>query len=178
MSDIGIFLLLFACLLLAVGVIRFFSWLTELQEKHGSLGQAGVNTIKKYVATQPRVMSRETRQTTHILDAEPEPLSSDAFSLLIDEEPQANGSGTSVELQLNAAEVAALQRMIGHNKTAAKPSKSSTIHAGFGVSRGGSPAYQRASLIYDALFGSPAPAVKYRERTPEQDALRNHLKLN
>lgn len=109
--------------------------------------------------------------------AEPEPLSSNAFPLLNDAEPYANGSGTAPELYLNEAEVAALQRMIRHNATAAKPSKSSTIQAGFGVSRGGSAAYTRASLIYDALFGAPAPAVKYRQRTPEQEALRQQLRL-
>jgi hypothetical protein len=58
MSDIGVGLLLFACLLLAVAVIRFFSWLTELQEEHGSLGRAGINTVKRYVEVRPRVMSR------------------------------------------------------------------------------------------------------------------------
>lgn len=58
MSDVGIGLLLFVCLLVAVALIRFFSWLTELQEEHGSLGRAGVNTVKRYVAVQPRVMSR------------------------------------------------------------------------------------------------------------------------
>mgnify|MGYP001607408571 CR=1 FL=1 len=57
MSDIGIGLLLFACLLIAVGLIRFFSWLTELQEKHGSLGRAGANTIKRYVTVRQRDMS-------------------------------------------------------------------------------------------------------------------------
>ena len=59
MSDIGVFLLLFACLLIAVGLIRFFSWLTELQEKHGSLGRAGVNTVKRYIAVERPVMARE-----------------------------------------------------------------------------------------------------------------------
>lgn len=111
-------------------------------------------------------------------DTEPEPLGSDAFSLLNGKEPETNGSANPAELFLNAAEVVALQRMIEHNKTAAKPSKSSTIQAGFGVSRGGSTAYQRASLIYDTLFGAPAPAVRYREQTPEQKELRKQLNLN
>lgn len=63
MSDIGIFLLLFACLLIAVGLIRFFSWLTELQEKHGSVTRAGVNTVKRYVMVERPVMSRPIVQT-------------------------------------------------------------------------------------------------------------------
>jgi hypothetical protein len=57
MSDVGIGLLLFACLLVAVALIRFFSWLTELQEEHGSITRAGVNTVKRYVAVERSVMS-------------------------------------------------------------------------------------------------------------------------
>lgn len=59
MSDIGVGLLLFVCLLVAVGLIRFFSWLTELQETHGSLPRAGVNTIRHYVSVRPRNMSTD-----------------------------------------------------------------------------------------------------------------------
>lgn len=110
-------------------------------------------------------------------EEEPEPQGSVDFSLLNGVEPEANRSENPAELYLNALEVAALQRMIDHNKTAVKPSKSSTIQAGFGVSRGGSAAYARASQIYDALFGAPSPAVKYRQITPEQEALRKQLKL-
>lgn len=58
MSDFGLFLLLCAGLLVLLGVLRFLAWLTELQNEHGSLGRAGVNTIKRYVIAQPRVMSR------------------------------------------------------------------------------------------------------------------------
>jgi len=111
-------------------------------------------------------------------DAEPAPPRSYEFPLLNDEEPRTNGSENLDTLVLNAAEVEAVNRMIKHNATAAKPSKSSTIQAGFSVSRGGSAAYIRASLIYDALFGTPQPAVRYRERTPEQEALRKQLNLN
>lgn len=110
-------------------------------------------------------------------DDEPEPLRSDEIPLPAAVEPPENRSVNLPELALNAIEVAAVQRMIAHNKTAAKPSKSSTIHAGFGVSRGGSAAYTRASLIYDTLFGPPNPAVVYRERTPEQELLRKELGL-
>lgn len=69
------------------------------------------------------------------------------------------GSGNQDDLTLNADEIEAVARMIKHNTTAVKPSKSSTIQAGFGVSRGGSAAYVRASLIYDKFFGQPEPAV-------------------
>lgn len=61
---------------------------------------------------------------------------------------------------LSSEERAAVQKMIQHKLTAARPSKSTTIQAGFGVSRGGSQLYQRASLIYDALFGQPDPAIE------------------
>jgi hypothetical protein len=85
-----------------------------------------------------------------------------------DRSPQVNhaepertlGSG-SAELALNADELAAVKRMIKHNAAARSPSKSSTIAAGFSVSRGGSATYQRASVIYDALFGQPEPAIQF-----------------
>lgn len=90
---------------------------------------------------------------------EPEPPRSIAGSRVNHEEPRSSGSQNEPELVLNADEIEAIGRMIRHNATAAKPSKSSTIQAGFGVSRGGSSAYVRASLIYDSLFGQPEPAV-------------------
>lgn len=58
MSDIGLVMILFVGVLLLVGILRFLAWLTELQNEHGSLGRAGVNTFKKYVEVRPRVMSR------------------------------------------------------------------------------------------------------------------------
>lgn len=99
--------------------------------------------------------------------AEPEPSGSAAFPLLNGDEPDEPRSLNPAELLLNAAEIAAIHRMIEHNKTAAKPSKSSSIQAGFGVARGGSAAYTRASELYDALFGPVAPAIKYRPLTPD-----------
>jgi hypothetical protein len=132
----------------------------------------------RYEARAPRYGLRDTSDFDPLGDDEPEPLSSSTFPLLNGAEPQANGSMNPAELQLNASEIAGLQRMIEHNKTAAKPSKSSTIQAGFGVSRGGSAAYARASMIYDTFFGPPAPAVKYRAITPEQEAVRKSLGLS
>jgi hypothetical protein len=70
-SDVGLFLLLFAALLVLVGVIRFFAWLTELQEEHGSLPRAAGHAIERYVLVRPvndfrpaaPVMSHEFEQT-------------------------------------------------------------------------------------------------------------------
>lgn len=95
-------------------------------------------------------------------EPEPAPHHSIAIPHMNHVEPDPNRSLNPVELQLNADEVAAVARMIEHKMTAIKPTKSNTIQAGFGVSRGGSQAYLRASAIYDALFGTPAPAVQYR----------------
>ncbi len=92
--------------------------------------------------------------------AEPEPIRSPQLNPV--EPARTHGSG-SAELALNADELAAVQRMIKHNAAAKSPSKSNTIAAGFGVSRGGSATYQRASVIYDALFGQPEPAVQYSD---------------
>jgi hypothetical protein len=104
------------------------------------------------------VMSREADFEDEY-EPEPEPPRSLDIPHMNHVEPPVRGSLNPAELRLNADEVAAVSRMIEHNKTAAKPSKSSTIQAGFGVSRGGSQLYQRASAIYDAFFGMPAPAV-------------------
>lgn len=59
MSDVGLFLLMFAGLLLMLGIIRFLAWLTELQNEHGSLTRAGVHTVKRYVSVERPVMARE-----------------------------------------------------------------------------------------------------------------------
>lgn len=96
-------------------------------------------------------------------EPEPEPLGSPVPLHMNALEPCLSGSSEPFALALNADEIAAVGRMIEHNKTAARPSKSSAIQAGFGVSRGGSQTYQRASAIYDALFGAPTPAVQYRQ---------------
>jgi hypothetical protein len=164
-------------LALTVGLISMlFGKLVDMWDAFWNWWGRGV---QKAIHTRP-VKSRNMSSNADsavFADDEPEPLGSNEFPLLNGLEPQTNRSENPAELYLNAAEVAALYRMIEHNKTAAKPSKSSTIQAGFGVSRGGSSAYTRASLIYDTLFGAPALAVKYRQRTPEQEALRKQLNL-
>ena len=53
---------------------------------------------------------------------------------------------------LNLEECAAVAKMIEHKTTAEKPTKASTVWAGFGVKKGDSAKYRRASEIYDALF--------------------------
>ena len=60
-------------------------------------------------------------------------------------------AGTS-SLELNPQEMAAVARMIEHKASAEKPNKASTIWAGFGIKKGESARYKRASEIYDALF--------------------------
>jgi hypothetical protein len=59
--------------------------------------------------------------------------------------------GTSA-FALNPQEVAAIGRMIEHKASAEKPNKASTIWAGFGIKKGDSARYKRASEIYDTLF--------------------------
>jgi hypothetical protein len=108
------------------------------------------------------VMSNEDADCEGDYTAEVEPRGSAAISRTNPVEPDLNGSLNPVELALNADEVAAVARMIEHKITAKRATKSSAIQAGFGVSRGGSQTYLRASTIYDALFGAPAPAVQYR----------------
>lgn len=166
-----------AVTIVILGVLWFYVARPILED----FGIISPRAVSYYQVDEPatvRVMSREEPPAGAALSVQYERQRLDQFPLPSGEEPETNGSGTAPELYLNASEVTALHRMIDHNKTAAKPSKSSTIQAGFGVSRGGSAAYTRASLIYDIFFGPPAPAVKYRQITPEQEALRNQLKLN
>lgn len=59
--------------------------------------------------------------------------------------------GTSAFV-LTAQESAAVARMIEHKATAEKPTKASIIWAGFGIKKGDSARYKRASEIYDNLF--------------------------
>lgn len=70
-------------------------------------------------------------------------------------------------LELNAQEVAAIGRMIEHKASAAKPTKASVIDAGFGIKKGDSARYKRASEIYDALFvlQPDFPALEANRRT-------------
>lgn len=53
---------------------------------------------------------------------------------------------------LNPQEVSAVGKMIEHRASADKPTKASTIWAGFAIKKGDSTKYKRASEIYDALF--------------------------
>ncbi len=110
--------------------------------------------------------------------SEPERARSPDGSRMNHAEPERTAFAEPFALTLNADEVAAVQKMILHKAAAQRPSKSSAIMAGFGVSRGGSGNYIRASEIYDALFGPPEPAVKYRPLTPEQEATRKALGLS
>jgi hypothetical protein len=68
-------------------------------------------------------------------------------------------------------ELGGVRRMITyHKETLAlgeQPTKSGAILAGFNRKRGGSSEYIRASDIYDALFGAPEPAVKFRPLTED-----------
>lgn len=62
---------------------------------------------------------------------------------------------------LEPDELAAVARMIEHKATAEKATKASIIWAGFGIKKGASAKYQRASEIYDALFVIPPSVVLY-----------------
>lgn len=80
---------------------------------------------------------------------------------------------------LSEAEIMSVQKMGHYIMSTARlgrvPSKSGAILAGFGIKRGASPRYERASLVYDTIFGPPKPAVDYPERTPEQEATHKAL---
>ena len=65
----------------------------------------------------------------------------------------AAGTG-SFALNLTNDDLVGVQRLIQHRAIAEKPTKASAIYAAFGVSKGDSPRYRRASMLYDAFFGS------------------------
>ncbi len=66
MTDTGVLLLMGASLLLLLGLIVFFSWLTSLQEQHGSLPRAAAHSIKKYVA-----VNRYAENDAHVMSRSP-----------------------------------------------------------------------------------------------------------
>lgn len=77
---------------------------------------------------------------------------------------------------LNADERGAVARMIDHKTTAENPTKASAIYAGFGLKKGESAKYKRASLIYDELFILPPPPEspsQYRELDEERRPILN-----
>lgn len=78
-------------------------------------------------------------------------------------------------LVLAPEEIAAVARMVAHNKTLAKPNKLATIQAGWPAikNRSGDPKsqYARASAIYDAIF-SPSDQIRYPTLTAERERAR------
>lgn len=74
-------------------------------------------------------------------------------------------------LELSPQEVAAVSKMIEHKASAEKPTKASTIWAGFAIKKGESTRYKRASEIYDNLFvvQPEFPALE-ANRQPRWDA--------
>lgn len=98
-------------------------------------------------------------------------------------EPEANAAAERENPErtsafgLNPDECAAVARMIEHKMTAEKPTKASTIWAGFGVKKGASTRYQRASEIFDTLFVLPEPD-NYPLMTTEQRQERERLGLS
>lgn len=78
---------------------------------------------------------------------------------------------------LEPEELVGVARMILHKCSAERPTKASTIEAGFGVKKGDSAKYKRASLLYDMFFVIP-PTEKYRPLTDTQELTRQNLQLS
>ena len=93
---------------------------------------------------------------------------------------QQGTAGSSFSLTIE--ELSAVQAMARHRETVMArgetPTKSGSILAGFGVKRGGTQRYERASEIYDALFGAPVPLTHYPNMTPEQKQARDVLGIS
>jgi hypothetical protein len=96
---------------------------------------------------------------------EPEPLANLAL--------QSRTNDRTGAFVLNPDECAAVAKMIEHKVTAEKPTKASIIWAGFGIKKGDSAKYKRASEIYDALFIIPPPADPYPTLNAERRRTRD-----
>lgn len=83
---------------------------------------------------------------------------------------------------LTSAELDAVRAMAHHRETVIArgevPTKSGSVLAGFGVKRGGTDRYLRASTIYDALYAPAESAPHFPNMTPEQKQARDVLGLN
>lgn len=68
MSEFGVYLLMGAGIFLLLGLIVFFSWLTSLQEQHGSLPRAGMHAIRSMTTVNRSaiVMSRSDDNSSPI----------------------------------------------------------------------------------------------------------------
>lgn len=111
--------------------IRAFNARYVMSRSEIATGATGVVQNQRETATEP---NRTEPPNPPNAAAEPgEPYRTGAFALT----PQ---------------EIAAVGRMIEHKARAEKPNKASTIWAGFGIKKGESARYKRASEIYDTLF--------------------------
>ncbi len=103
----------------------------------------------------PRVRSRALASVERYVSVGPEPGEPDEPGIT---EPN---SDRTPEFALNLEERTAVAKMIYHKATAEKPTKASIIWAGFGLKKGDSAKYKRASEIYDALFVIPPSVVQF-----------------
>lgn len=135
----------------AYGVLLFARW--------------NANRIRYVTPARPRYERtlRDERLIRAAFEREPEP---ENLPNLASERQNLERTGAFI---LNLEECAAIARMIEHKVTAEKPTKASIIWAGFGLKKGASAKYQRASEIYDALFvippePNPYPALSAQQR--------------
>lgn len=86
-------------------------------------------------------------------------------------EPVRSVRDPGVVAVLNAEDAAMVARMILHNRSAIKPTKTETVYAGCGKRRGESPTYVRCAELYE-LFFNPPVAVQFpalaAQRTKQQ----------
>lgn len=147
MSGFGIGLLMFCLIVGLVALIKFFSWVEQAREQ----------------GLWPSLMSRSGPQyvSQKVQHSEPDRRDLWANERTNEPEPEPNAaleSGTDERtgaFVLNPDECAAIHKMIEHKVTAENPTKASIIWAGFGLKKGDSAKYKRASAIYDALFVAP-----------------------
>lgn len=117
MSDVGVFLLMFVAVLILVAVIRFFAWLTEVQEAHGSLPRATAHAIQRYVSVNHSDQSDDNVMSR----AAAAPALSAALSLQTDSRQTADRPALSEPSRQIMFDVFMLMRKYGIPREEARP---------------------------------------------------------
>lgn len=176
MSQIGVMLVFGAVLLLLLGAIRFFAWLTYLQETYGSLGGAIVAGVRYFVVVHsvksPEDRPAIARNVDVVADVAP------ALQPIAEPQNEDNDLLSIVE----RAKVEALASLILESRHKAfqngQVPETRGMHVLFGVSASSDPGseYQRLrGMLRSEIARQSQPPATYRERTPEQQAARQWI---
>ena len=174
MSDFGVFLLLFAALAGALGLIKFFAWLTDIREAGGPVAyarQASGRYIEPRAAPEKPVAAQVDQRSP--TDAQWVAMQRNAINA------ELSGNAVAEQTPAEARDIIRMQAkaeaVVILLKKAKLTNKAEAIEAVFEcsrTSRAGSP-YQRALALVDPLLNDNP----YPDRTPDQEQRRAELGL-